>query len=357
MAITLLDMLLNAGLINREQFEEALSNRVLYGGKIGTSLIELGYISEEELARFLSDKLSVPYVHPEQLLHIPPEIIHLLPREMALKYGAIPLKLEKKRLSLVMADPADLTAIDEISFITGYSISPLITPEVRLVQALGIYYHTAVDFRFRKVIERIEAEQIEPIEPLEEEAPPPNRYESILDEVEAVPDAGWSDRIRFFAPSELSKSLSRADSREEIADLMITYLSGRFERAAIFIIRNNTATGWKGVLNREPLMELPDICIPLNEPSVLKTVVDGTGLYLGPLANTPMNSSLLDAMGGGRPKSVLLAPLIISGRIVNILYCDSERNMAEKVPDLQKMLSKAALAFEALICREKILML
>jgi len=357
MAITLLDMLLNAGLINREQFEEALSNRVLYGGKIGTSLIELGFISEEELARFLSDKLNVPYVHPEQLLHIPPETINLLPREMALKYGAIPLKLERKRLSLVMADPADLTAIDEISFITGYSITPLITPEVRLIQALGIYYHTAVDFRFQKVIERIEAEQIEPIEPLEEEQSPPNHYESILDEIETLPGAGWSDRIRLFAPSELSKGLSRADSREEIADLMITYLAGRFERAAIFIIRNDTATGWKGVLNQEPVMEITDISITLKEPSVLKTVADGAGLYLGPLADTPMNRKLLDGMGGGRPKSVLLAPLVISGRIVNILYADSEKNMAEKVPELQKMLSKAALAFEALICREKILML
>jgi len=255
MAITLLDMLLNAGLINREQFEEALSNRVLYGGKIGTSLIELGYISEEELARFLSDKLSVPYVHHDQLLNIPPEVINLLPREMALKYGAIPLSLERKRLSLVMSDPTDLIAIDEISFITGYSIRPLITPEVRLIQALGIYYHTSVDFRFQKIIERIEAEQIDLIEPLEDEVSPPSRYDSILDEVEPIVGTGWSDRVRLFAPSELSRGLARADSREEIADLMITYLAGRFERAAIFIIRNDTARGWKGGLNQEPVME------------------------------------------------------------------------------------------------------
>jgi hypothetical protein len=355
MAITLLDMLLNAGLINRDQFEEALRNRVLYGGKIGTSLIELGYISEEELARFLSNKLSVPYVNQEQLLHIPPQIIDLLPRELALKYGAIPLSLERKRLSLVMADPSDLIAIDEISFITGYSIRPLITPEVRLIQALGIYYQTSVDFRYQKVIDRIETEQIDLIEPLEEFLPHLN--EENLDEAEIVEGSSWSDRIRLFAPSELSKGLARADSREEIADLVIAYLAGRFERAAIFMIRSDTAIGWKGVLHREPILEITDICIPLNEPSVLKTVTDSAGLYLGPLADTPMNRKLLDGMGSGRPKSVLLAPLMISGRIVTILYADSEKDMAEKVPELQKLLSKTALAFEALICREKILML
>lgn len=354
MAITLLDMLLNAQLINQEQFDEALSNRVLYGGKIGTSLIELGFISEEELARFLADKLSVPYVPHEQLLQISPEIINILPRELALKYGAIPLSLERKRLSLVMSDPSDLNAIDEISFITGYTICPLITPEVRLVQALGTYYQTAIDLRFQKVIDRIEAEQIDYIEPLEEDFAP--KEEELID-IGILEDSGWSERIRFFAPSELSKGLARADSREEISDLVIAYLACRFERAAIFIIRNDSAIGWKGVINKEPILDISELCIPLDSPSVLKTVADGSGLYLGPLADSPMNRKMLEGMGGGRTGSVLLAPLIISGRVVNILYADSTEDMADKVPEVQKLLSKTALAFEALICREKILML
>lgn len=352
MAITLLDMLLNAGRINRDQFEEALRNRVLYGGKIGTSLIELGYISEEDLARFLSKKLEVPYVHHEQLLNIPQQIIDLLPRELALKYGAIPLSLERKRLSLVMADPADLTAIDEIGFITGYSIRPLITPEIRLIQALGIYYQTTVDFRYQKIVDRIEAEKPEVIELLPEEI-----EEETLEEADVIEGDGWSERVRHFAPSELSKGLARADSRDEIADLVIAYLAVRFERAAIFIIREDTAIGWKGMFRRDPLLEIDDLCIPLAEPSVLKSVIDGRGLYLGPLADTPMNRKLVDGLGGGRPKTVLLAPLMIAGRVVTIVYVDGDSSLNDMVPDLQKLLAKTALAFEALICREKILML
>jgi len=357
MAITLLDMLLNAGRINRDQFEEALRNRVLYGGKIGTSLIELGYISEEDLARFLSWKLEVPYVPPDQLLNIPAEIIGLIPRELALKYGAIPLSLEKKRLSLVMADPADLKEIDEISFITGYSIRPLITPEVRLVQALGMYYQTTVDFRYQKVIDRIEAQKPEITEPLDEAFELPLPEEEILEEAEIVEVEGWTERISQFAPSEISKALARAETREEIADLVINNLAGSFVRAAIFLIRDNMAIGWKGVFLQEPLPEIAEIRIPLSEPSVLKTVADGAGLYLGPLADTAMNRMLLDGLGGGRPKAVLLAPLLISGRIVTIVYADGVALLDERVPEVQKLLAKAALAFEALICREKILML
>ncbi len=355
MAITLLDMLLNAGLINRGQFEEALQNRVLYGGKIGTSLIELGYISEEELARFLGKKLGVPYVDPDQLLNIPQDIIDLLPRELALKYGAIPLSLDKKRLSLVMADPADLQNIDEIGFITGYTIRPLITPEVRLIQALGIYYQTPVDFRYQQIIDHIEKQKAEIIEHLEEveELPPP---EEVLEEVEIVEER-WTERISRFAPSKISMELSRAESREEIADLVIGDLADRFERAALFMIRGETAIGWKGVFLRKPLTTLHDLRIPLAEPSVLKTVADGSGLYLGPLTDTPMNRKLLEGVGDGRPGTVIIAPLVISGRIVAILYADGWDDLGEKVPELQKLLAKAALAFEALICREKILML
>jgi len=357
MAITLLDMLLNAGRINRDQFEEALRNRVLYGGKIGTSLIELGYISEEDLARFLSWKLDVPYVPPEQLLNIPPEIIALLPRELALKYGAIPLSLDKKRLSLVMSDPADLKDIDEISFITGYTVRPLITPEVRLVQALGIYYQTTVDFRYQNIIDRIETQKPETIGPLVEAFELPLPDEENLEEAEIVEGGGWTERISQFAPSEVSMALSRAETREEIADLVINNLAGSFVRAAIFLIRDDMAIGWKGVFLQEPITEVAEIRIPLGEPSVLKTVADGAGLYLGPLADTPMNRKLLDGLGGGRPKAVLLAPLLISGRIVTIVYADGVEMLDVRMPEVQKLLAKAALAFEALICREKILML
>ena len=159
MAITLLDMLLNARLINRDQFEDALKNRVLFGGKIGTSLIELGYVSEETLARFLSNKLAVPYVPPQRLLEIPEEVIAAFPRELAIKYRAVPLSVDKKRLNLVMADPSDLQAIDEIGFITGFIIQPHVTPEVRLAQAFSTYYQEEMDPRYLHIFEVIEGQR------------------------------------------------------------------------------------------------------------------------------------------------------------------------------------------------------
>jgi len=351
-------MLLNAGIINRDQFEQALSNRVIYGGKIGSSLIELGYVSEVDLARFLSSKLGVPYVDPDELLSIPPEIISLLPRELALKYGVIPLSLEKKRLNLVMSDPADLKAIDEIGFITGYIIRPFVTPEVRLVQALGIYYKTDIDFRFQKIIEEVDAQKRDETHRTESPLPSaPRDVEEELEEAEIVEGADWSKRISSFAPDKVSIGLARADSRDEIADLVIGCLGSRLRKAALFMIRADEAIGWKGVCRQEPIPRMEQIRIPLAGHSAMKTVADGAGLYLGPLPDSDANSRLLEALGGEKPKSVLLMPLLISGRIVNILYAEGDESLVAMVPELQKLLLKAALAFEVLIHREKILML
>ncbi|HEX2770222.1 MAG TPA: hypothetical protein VHN12_13175 [Geobacteraceae bacterium] len=376
MAITLLDMLLEAGLISREQFEEALLNRVVFGGKIGTSLIEMGFVTEENLARFLSRKLAVPYVSPEHLLAIPLAVIALIPRELALKYRAIPLSLEKRRLNLVMADPADLKAIDEIAFITGYIVKPLVAPEVRLVQALGKYYQLEIDHRFQQIIDRIEerkaaahhitaaelAEAIEPSPVTMEEVPLPQPMTKAVQEPDdaeiVVEEETWIERIGHYSIDYVSKGLANAEDREEIAEIIIGYLGQEFERGALFQVRGGMVSGWKAVYRQQEVTDFPRFTIPLNQPSVLKTVAEGAVFHLGPIPETPLNHIMLEWMGGGRPDTAVLLPLLIMGRVVNILYAEGkERELGERFVELQKLLTKAVLAFEILIFRDKILMI
>jgi len=376
MAITLLDMLLAAGLINREQFEEALLNRVVYGGKIGTSLIELGFVSEEVLAKFLSKKLAVPYVSPEQLLAIPSDIISIIPRDLALKYRAIPISLEKRRLNLVMADPADLTAIDEIGFITGFIVKPMVAPEVRLVQALGKYYQMEIDHRFQLIIERIdkrkaELSHIQQLESVEAVEPSPVAIEEVVpsahtieqgkkyEEAEIVTEEEtWVERIGHYSIDYVSKSLAKAQDREEIAEIIIGYLGQEFERGALFQVKRGMVTGWKAVYRQLEVTDFPRFSIPMNQPSVLKTVAEGAVFHLGPIPETPLNQLMLEWMGGGRPDTAVLLPLVIMGRVVNILYAEAEeKELSSRFVELQKLLTKTVLAFEILIFRDKILMI
>lgn len=378
MAVTLLEMLLDAGMLTRQQLDDALQHRVFYGGKIGTNLVELGYLREEVLAKFLSRKLAVPYVPPEKLLSIPAETIALLPRELALKYKAIPLSLEKKRLNLVMADPSDLAAIDNIAFITGYVVKPLITPELRLVQALGQYYQMEIGPRYRKLIERLATEppaaEPEPVAaPSEPPSPPPAPTRPAPPPTEPAqtrprpagdgsPEEGdeqpLASRVHAFSPDAVAHALARVEDREEIATALLGLLGDRFPCAALFVVRNETATGWRAFRNNRELGNFEQLHLPFSQPSVLKTVTEGKGFYLGPIADTPLNRQLLKALRGNGRGSVLVMPVVVLGRVVGLLYLEAGgQDLSQRVSEIQRLLMKAALAFELLVCREKILLI
>jgi len=388
MAITLLDMLMQAGMLTPRQIDDALQHRVFYGGKIGTNLVELGFLHEDDLARFLSRKLGVPYIAPEKLLAIPANIIALLPRELALKYKAIPLGLEKKRISLAMADPADLAALDDIAFITGYLVKPLITPEFRLIQALGQYYKMPISPRFQKIIDRRNADNIgltpavspaTPVVPppaaavppptitttvaasvLAPVAPaasaPPSAVES--EDVETTEEGTLAERVERYAVDDLSQSMARVEDRDEIATLLLDFFAREYSCAALFIVRGDVATGWRAYRDGHELGGFDQVHIPFARPSALKTVAEGKSYYLGPLADTPQNMQLIEGLGGMQPDSALIMPLVILGRVVDLLYLEGKgKDLSSRVTEVQRLLVKASFAFEMLICREKILMM
>jgi hypothetical protein len=392
MAITLLDMLLNAKMVTPAQIDDALQNRVFFGGKIGTSLVELGFLCEEDLAQFLGRKLMVPYIAPEALLYIPAETIALIPQEMALKYRVIPLELKQRRMSLVMSDPSDLAAVDEISFITGYVIKPMIAPEFRLLQALNLYYGLQISTRFQRIIDRLHTETVaaswiepeKPTAPPVESAPielaPESESEAIVVDLEEVEDevwrpidaaaAGlapatdyepaedaWAEKVQHYAIGEISRRLAYVEDREEIAAAVLESLSQKFGRAALFIVRGDNASGWRASQGGVDITDFEKVHIPFARPSVLKTVAEGKSFYLGPLTVNPLNQRILTALGGTPPKSALVMPVVVLGRVVDILYLEGgEGDLADSLPEVQRLLNKAALAFEILICRDKILL-
>ena len=287
-----------------------------------------------------------------RLLDIPPETIALLPRGLAVRYRAIPLELQRKRLCLVMADPADLAALDEIAFITGYVIKPLVAPEVRLMQALARYYQVELDARYQQIIDQIDAPRPAEALPAAEE----EKFEA-LEEAELVDEAEWSRQIEHYGIDTLSQELAAAGDREAIAAALIRYFSEAYDCAALFLVRHDLATGWMGRCGGRVLDDLPRITIPLGQPSVLKAVSSGGGSYLGPLEKTPLNARLLSGIGGQTPDAVLVLPLHLAGRLVAILYLSSaSRPLQEGVVEAQRLLAKAAMAFEVLILRDKILM-
>jgi hypothetical protein len=129
MALRLGEALVREGLINNEQLAKALERQVVYGGRLGTNLIELGILTEESLVKFLGNVFGVPYADPKSFEGIKKEVIDTISASLAGKYMVVPIDLEPKRLHLAMLNPTDLRVIDEVRFVTGYEIVPYIASE------------------------------------------------------------------------------------------------------------------------------------------------------------------------------------------------------------------------------------
>ncbi len=135
------DLILADGLVTQEQFDQALSEQKRTSEKLGEILVRLGLITEEQLVHFLSRQYGIPEVtFPE---NIAPEIIKLIPSRIASKYGVMPIGRTIGSVTLAVADPTNLSALDDVAFMTGLKVVPAITSPSIIRQALQRYYESA----------------------------------------------------------------------------------------------------------------------------------------------------------------------------------------------------------------------
>lgn len=133
------EILIRKHLITPEQLQEALDYQRKHGGRLGYNLVKLGLVSDDTITSLLSRQYGVPNVNPE-LFDVDQSVINLLPREVAEKYSVIPLNRIGATLTLAMVDPTNVFAMDDIKFITGLNIEPVVVSEEQLLDAINKYY-------------------------------------------------------------------------------------------------------------------------------------------------------------------------------------------------------------------------
>ncbi len=139
MAAKLGQLLLASNLVTESQLQEALNLQRKEGGRLGSKLIKLGYITEEKLVTFLSKQYGVPSINLADY-EIDPAVIRLVPAEMASKYLMIPVARMGATLTVAMADPSNIFAIDDIKFMTGYNVDVVVASESSILDAIAKYY-------------------------------------------------------------------------------------------------------------------------------------------------------------------------------------------------------------------------
>src|SRR3954453_15266822 len=143
MPVRIGDLLLKEKRITPAQLQEALSYQKTNGGKLGYNLVKLGFVKEEEITALLSKQYGVPSINLTQF-EIDPGIIKLIPAETAHKYQIIPLSRSGATLTIAMTDPTNVFAMDDIKFMTGYNVEPVVASETAVVDAILKYYPTIV---------------------------------------------------------------------------------------------------------------------------------------------------------------------------------------------------------------------
>ena len=162
------ELLIQEKLIDSEQLKSALDFHKKNDIGIGSAIVSLGYLSEEEMAQALSRQLGYPYINLDQF-EVYPDVISLIPVEIAKKYLIMPIHRIRSFLTLAMVDPTDLGIIEDIRFRTGLSIQPVIASETGIMSAISKYYGSTDALRVKQIVDEIEEAEDTSVNIIEEE--------------------------------------------------------------------------------------------------------------------------------------------------------------------------------------------
>lgn len=371
-----------------EALRDALKNQVIFGGRLGTNLLELQAVTEEALSRALGRQHALPSLFGE--MRLDPVATALLRPDVADRYDAVPYVLADRKLALLVVDPKNLAMLDEVAFATGKQVHPIVVPEARIWSLLrrtyGLDRHLrGIDVKFERRAAREEAaapgggkggedlmdegafdalygkvgqtgpaaaapppgddDVIELTELLEGPPPgpvPPAARPGLAAEVLAALSLapGHAPPERLVRPpaaprvepepspvtfDEAVRLLEGVGERNAIAATVLRYARSKFQRAVLLTVQRGVAHGWAGLGERLQPEAVRRIQLALGTPGIVDTVVKTRAHFLGPIPKTESNIRLLKALGGGVPGNALLVPILALGRVVNVLYADGGR--------------------------------
>jgi hypothetical protein len=376
------ELLISEGKITRGQLDEALKCHVIYGIKLGSSLVELGYIQEDVLIDLLSRKLGVPPVGHAELDVVPPEAVARFTPAVAEKYRVMPIRLENKRLHVAMADPTDFKTREELSFITGNIIIPNIAPDIQILKAIEKYYNVRLDHRLvtaRRELQKIRIKNTihttdgfvtddsqytlssghetgtEPSELVQATFP--------LEPDFTVPFQGfdsqeWTDSqaVELYTIDKLSLDFSKATDRDDVADIFIKYLGQKFDTCALLTIRGNSAVGWRAVVKGKQIQGFEQTTLELSKSQEFGELFVGKHYFFGTVAESEPNLPLTKALNLTSFNTILSLPVVMNDRFVAMIVVSSNAmSLQHRLEELQKLVYKASLIFQIMVLKNKLL--
>jgi type IV pilus assembly protein PilB len=139
MSVRLGEILIKESLITSEQLQKALEHQKQHGGKLGSSLMKMGFITDDQITGVLSRQYGVPSINLKYY-EVDQAVIKLIPQDTAVRYQIVPLSRVGSTLTIAMTDPTNVFAMDDIKFMTGFNVEPVVASESAIADAIAKFY-------------------------------------------------------------------------------------------------------------------------------------------------------------------------------------------------------------------------
>jgi hypothetical protein len=336
------EILIDRGLVTRQQLSEALRAQVIYGGRVGTNLVELGYVDLDSLAQALGFQHDLAYAVAHHFEVGAADLRERLPPRLAAEYLAVPVLQREPAVAVVaFADPPSPEAMRIISGALRSEIVPAVVPELRLRYQLEVTYGLPRPNRYlrassgdRSATGKVRSEET-------------RRYVQPLSaDPTAVPEASTLGRVTITqrrvirrardlqtstseSPSTLQEALvaiRRASDRDRVVEFLVEGLKvgcGQPLGAGILLlVRNGVAIGWNGYCDSAADDVVQSIAVPLSEPSMLRQAWSTGALASGAPANggQAIDRRFWAMLGSGTPGECGVAPIRVRDDVVCLIY-------------------------------------
>ncbi|MEO8705614.1 MAG: hypothetical protein ABI867_36625 [Kofleriaceae bacterium] len=404
------EMLVRDGRLTEPQLDAALKYQARDGGRLGTVLVEHGFIDLEALTVYLGLELGIPIATGAMLERAKRAAVRLLQPAQAFKHKCVPLVVQDRQLIAAIEDPHDFATLEALNQITGYRVLPRVTPELRIYYYIERYFgvprparfvkfgdtprgdESAVDIglpapplpglpplpaspvtapgprpRLRSIkmkmfddSEALELEADDLIDTLDADLEAPAEAAPIAESppspsVPTISRAPTSPHVPAPMSADIAmRELAMAPDRNRIVEVLLGFAAASFDAAVVFTVRDNLAFGWKAIGELPGHGNVEHLLIPLEVPSVLQAAIASeTGVFHGTLAPSTVNSHIYKVLACAEPPIVTAGAIMIGRRVVNILYGHARPMSAIQIGVMQQLCASAAEAYARLIAVSK----
>jgi hypothetical protein len=280
-----------------QELQAALQTQSIFGGRLGTNLLELGIVDERQLAAALSRAHGIPCL--EEGDEPDADALAAVPAELVERFGIVPIRSDDRHLRVAVIDPRDLASLDDLAFATGKKIETVVAPEARLWALMRRHYGIDKKLRGLAVDDDLEAA--------------PGR--------EAALGRSEDERTRVISHAEALRLIDLMDDPVVLSALLVRGAASSVGRAVFLKSHADRAVAWLGsgrLLSRD----VRGVEVPLGRESIFSAAHDLRAPVLAPVVASPVTAKFYDALDGPLPMNAYVAPLLLRGRAVALLYAD-----------------------------------